>query len=412
MKNVKYKFLKYISFETTSNPASKTHPSTVQQFELAKELEHDCENLGLKNIKLTDKCYLYATLPANSDQELPTIGFIAHLDTSPDANGRNVKALIHENYDGEDILLNKKKNITLSPQDFPELKNYIGQTIITSDGTGLLGADDKAGIASIMAALEYLVNHPEIKHGTVKIAFTPDEEIGKGADFFDIDFFNADFAYTIDGGEIGELEYENFNAASLEVSIDGRNIHPGTAKGKMINSMNIAHEFHALLPSDKRPEHTSNYEGFYHLMNISGTVDKTNMSYIIRDHDREIFKNMKEHVKTVADTINKAHKKDLISLEITDSYYNMREKIEPVMHIVETAKQAMSEAGVQAKIKAIRGGTDGSRLSYMGLPCPNIFTGGHNFHGIYEYIPVESMQKAVEVIINITKIIHRQSLKN
>ena len=406
MKSVKYKFLKYIGFDTKSDPDSDTNPSTVKQFELAKELENELENLGLQNIKLSDKCYLYATLPANSDKNLPVIGFISHMDTAPDTSGENVKPQIIENYDGNTILLNKKENILLSPEDFPELKKYIGQTLITTDGTTLLGADDKAGVATIMTAVEYLVNHPEIKHGTIKIAFTPDEEIGRGADHFDVDFFGADFAYTVDGGEIGELEYENFNAASLNVTIKGRNVHPGTAKNQMINSINIAHEFHAMLPNIKRPEHTNGYEGFYHLMNISGTVDETKMSYIIRDHNREKFEDMKKHVLAVTDLLNKSHHKEVITVEIKDSYYNMREKIEPVMHIIETAKQAMINADIKPKIKPIRGGTDGSRLSYMGLPCPNIFTGGHNFHGIYEYISLNSMIKAVEVIINITKIVH------
>jgi len=406
MKNVKYKFLKYIAFDTKSDPESDTNPSTVKQFELAKELERELENLGLKNIKLTDKCYLYATLPSNSDKKLPTIGFISHIDTAPDTSGENVKAQIIKDYDGNDIVLNEPKNIILSPKDFPELKKYIGQTLITTDGTTLLGADDKAGIASIMTAVEYLVNHPEIKHGTVKIAFTPDEEIGRGADFFDVDFFGADFAYTVDGGEIGELEFENFNAASLNVTVKGRNVHPGTAKNQMINSINIAHEFHAMLPNIKRPEHTTGYEGFFHLMNISGTVDETKMAYIIRDHDREKFEDMKKHVEAVADLLNKSHHKEIISVKMKDSYYNMREKIEPVFHIVETAKQAMLDAGIKPKIKPIRGGTDGSRLSYMGLPCPNIFTGGHNFHGIYEYISLNSMIKAVEVIVNIVKKVH------
>ncbi|NPA44084.1 MAG: peptidase T [Chlorobi bacterium] len=406
MNQVKYKFLKYIKFDTKSNPESNSTPSTVKQFELAKELQKELEDLELSNIKLTDKCYLYATLPANSDKKVPAIGFIAHMDTAPDTSGENVNPQIHEDYNGEDIILNEKENIILSPKDFPELTKYKGQTIITTDGTTLLGADDKAGIASIMTAIEYLQKHPEIKHGDIKIAFTPDEEIGRGADHFDVDFFNAEFAYTIDGGEIGELEYENFNAASLSVTIAGRNVHPGTAKNQMINSINVAHEFHSMLPNIKRPEHTDGYEGFYHLMDISGTIDETKMTYIIRDHDRTKFEEMKEHVIHVAELLNKSHHKELIKLEIKDSYYNMREKIEPVMHIVDFAKQAMKDANVKPKIKPIRGGTDGSRLSYMGLPCPNIFTGGHNFHGKYEYIPLQSLEKAVEVIINITKIVH------
>ncbi len=406
MKEIKYKFLKYISFDTRSDPESDTNPSSVKQFELAKELERELEELGLKNIKLTDKCYLYASLPANTKKKLPAVGFIAHIDTSPDASGADIKPQIIENYDGKDIILNKEKNIILSPDDFPELKKYKGQTLITTDGTTLLGADDKAGVAAIMTAVEYLIKHPEIKHGDIKIAFTPDEEIGGGADYFDVKFFNADFAFTIDGGEIGELEFENFNAASLNVTVKGRNVHPGTAKNQMINSINIAHEFHSMLPAVKRPEHTTCYEGFYHLMNISGTVDETKMAYIIRDHDRQKFEDMKKYVISVADLINNSYKKDLISVELKDSYYNMREKIEPVMHIIDTAKQAMIDAGIKPKIKPVRGGTDGSRLSYMGLPCPNIFTGGHNFHGIYEYVSLDSMEKAAEVIVNIAKIIY------
>jgi len=405
MKQVKYKFLKYIKFDTKSDPESNSTPSSVKQFELAKELQKELEDLELK-VKLTDKCYLYATLPSNSDKKVSTIGFIAHMDTAPDTSGENVNPQIHENYTGEDIVLNEKENIILSPKDFPELKKYKGQTIITTDGTTLLGADDKAGIASIMTAIEYLQKHPEIKHGDIKIAFTPDEEIGRGADHFDVDFFNAEFAYTIDGGEIGELEYENFNAASLSVTVSGRNVHPGTAKNQMINSINVAHEFHSMLPNIKRPEHTDGYEGFYHLMDISGNIDETKMTYIIRDHDKVKFEEMKEHVKHVAELLNKSHHKELIKLEITDSYYNMHEKIEPVMHIIDFAKQAMKDANVKPKIKPIRGGTDGSRLSYMGLPCPNIFTGGHNFHGKYEYISLQSLEKAVEVIVNIAKIVH------
>jgi len=408
MKQVKYKFLKYIKFDTKSNPESNSSPSTVKQFELAKELQIELEALELKNVKLTDKCYLYASLPSNSDKKVPVIGFIAHMDTAPDTSGENVNPQIHEDYNCEDIVLNEKENIILSPNDFPELKKYKGQTIITTDGTTLLGADDKAGVASIMTAIEYLQKHPEIKHGDIKIAFTPDEEIGRGADHFDVDFFNAEFAYTIDGGEIGELEYENFNAASLSVTVSGRNVHPGTAKNQMINSINVAHEFHAMLPNIKRPEHTDGYEGFYHLMDISGTIDETKMTYIIRDHNRAKFEEMKEHVVHVAELLNKSHHKELIKLEIKDSYYNMHEKIEPVMHIIDFAKQAMKDANVKPKIKPIRGGTDGSRLSYMGLPCPNIFTGGHNFHGKYEYISLQSLEKAVEVIVNITKIVHNK----
>lgn len=406
MKQVKNKLLKYIKFDTQSNPDSSTTPSTVKQFELAKVLQLELEQLELKNIKLTDKCYLYATLPANTEKEIPTIGFIAHLDTSPDTSSENVNPQIIENYDGKDIILDEENDVILSPEIFPELIKYIGQDLITTDGKTLLGADDKAGIAVIMTAIEYLVNDPKIKHGPIKIAFTPDEEIGRGANHFDIEFFKADFAYTIDGGELGELEYENFNAANLNVTIKGRNVHPGTAKNQMINSINVAHEFHAMLPNIKRPEHTVAYEGFYHLTDIKGKIDETKMSYIIRDHDKKKFEEMKEHANHVAALLNKSHHKEIISLEIEDSYYNMREKIEPVMHIIETAKQAMIDAGIKPIIKAIRGGTDGSRLSYMGLPCPNIFTGGHNFHGKYEFTVVKSMEKAAEVIVNIAKAVH------
>jgi len=406
MKKVKYKFLKYIKFDTQSYPDSNTTPSTVKQFDFAKELQTELEKIELKNIKLTDKCYLYATIPANTDKKVPTIGFIAHLDTAPDTSGKDVVPQIIENYNGKDIELNKDDNTILSPVDFPELKKYIGQTLITTDGTTLLGADDKAGVASIITAIEYLQNNPEIKHGEIKIAFTPDEEIGRGADNFDVDFFNAEFAYTVDGGELGELEYENFNAASLNVIVTGRNVHPGTAKNQMINSINVAHEFHAMLPNIKRPEHTTNYEGFYHLTNITGTIDETKLNYIIRDHDKSKFDEMKEHVKHVAELLNKSHHKELITVEIKDSYYNMREKIEPVMYIVDIAKEAMKKAGITPIIKPIRGGTDGAKLSYMGLPCPNIFTGGHNFHGKYEYISLQSMIKTVETIVNIAKIVH------
>ena len=406
MKQVKYKFLKYVQFDTRSNPESNKTPSTVKQFELAKELQSELEKLELKHIKLTDKCYLYATLPANTEKDIPTIGFIAHLDTAPDTSAENVKPTIVENYNGKDILLNEKEDIVLSPDDFPELKKYVGQDLITTDGTTLLGADDKAGIAIIMTALEHLINNPEIKHGTIKIAFTPDEEIGRGTDHFDVDFFNADFAYTVDGGKIGELEYENFNAASLKITVKGRNVHPGTAKNQMINSMNIAHEFHSMLPNIKRPEHTEGYEGFYHLTDIKGSINETKMSYIIRDHDKKKFEEMKEHAGHIADLLNKSHHKELITAEIKDSYYNMKEKIEPVIHIVDTAEKAMIDAGIKPIIKPIRGGTDGSKLSYMGLPCPNIFSGGHNYHGIYEFIPIPSMIKAVEVVVNIAKEVH------
>jgi len=406
MKKVKSKFLKYAKFDTQSDPKSKTVPSTVKQFELAKVLQNELEQLELKHVKLTDKCYLYATLPSNSEKKLPTIGFIAHLDTSPDTTALNVNPKVIEEYNGNDIILSEEDDVILSPKDFPELKKYIGQEIITTDGKTLLGADDKAGIAIIITAIEYLIQHPNIKHGPVKIAFTPDEEIGKGTEHFDIDFFGADYAYTIDGGELGELEYENFNAADLEVKVKGRNVHPGTAKNQMINSINVAYEFHAMLPNIKRPEHTSGYEGFWHLTNISGSVDETKMSYIIRDHDFQKFEEMKDHVRSIAELLNKSHHKELVSIEITDTYYNMREKIEPVMHIVNEAEEAMIKAEIKPIKKPIRGGTDGAKLSYNGLPCPNIFTGGHNFHGKYEFIPVKSMEKSAEVIVNIIQAVH------
>ncbi len=406
MKTVKNKFLKYVKFDTGSNEKSDTFPSTVKQFEFAKELQNELEVLEMHHIKLTDKCYLYATLPGNSDKMVPAIGFIAHMDTSPDFTGYNINPKIIENYDGKNIILNEKENIVLSPLEFPDLQKYIGHEIITTDGTTLLGADDKAGIAEIITAMEYLLNHPEIKHGNVKIAFTPDEEIGRGTDYFDLTQFNADFAFTVDGGEIGELEYENFNAASLKVTINGRNIHPGSAKNKMINSVNIAHEFHALLPVNQRPEHTENYEGFYHLSEISGNEEKTTMSYIIRNHDITKFEAMKQYVISICEQINEKYQKELIKIQMKDTYYNMHEKIKPHMHIIETAKNAIIKANIQPLIRPVRGGTDGSKLSYMGLPCPNLFTGGHNYHGRYEFIPVKSMEKAVEVIVNIIKSVH------
>ncbi len=407
---VKNKFLKYIKFDTQSNENSDTIPSTVKQFDLAKELKNELENLELTNVKLTDKCYLYATLPANSEKQLPSVGFIAHLDTSPDFSGSNVNPSIIENYDGNDILLNHTENIILSPDEFPDLKKYIGMDLIVSDGKSLLGADDKAGIAEIIAAIEYLLKHPEIKHGPVKIAFTPDEEIGRGADHFDLKYFNADFAYTIDGGELGELQFENFNAASMKVKIKGRNVHPGLAKDKMINSINIAHDFHAQLPREMRPEHTDDYEGFYHLSDFKGQEEESSMVYLIRNHDRERFEQMKQTAIDISNAINKKFKKEIISLEIKDTYYNMHEMIKPHMYIVEIAKNAMLEAGIDPVIKPVRGGTDGARLSYMGLPCPNIFNGGHNAHGRFEFIPVRSMEKASEVIVNIVKYIHNNKL--
>lgn len=404
MDKVVERFLRYVKEDTKSNPESNECPSSNKQLDFAKKLKEELLDLNLKDIILDENSYLMATLPANTEKDLPVIGFIAHMDTSPDMSGKNVNPQIIEHYDGKDITLNKEKDVILSPKDFPELEDYKGQSIITTDGTTLLGADDKAGIAEIITAIEYLINNPQIKHGDIKIAFTPDEEIGKGADLFDVEKFNADFAYTIDGGPIGELEYENFNAASVNININGRNVHPGYAKNKMINSMIVATEFNLMLPEHSKPEYTDGYEGFYHLTSIKGDVENTKLHYIIRDHDKDKFQNKKTIVMDVADYLNSKYGKNTVNINIEDQYYNMKEKIKPVMHIIDTASKAMKEVGITPDIKPIRGGTDGARLSYMGLPCPNIFTGGHNFHGKFEYIPIESMIKAVEVIVKISDI--------
>ncbi len=401
MENIKDRFLRYVKIDTQSNEESDTTPSTLKQLNLANLLVKELKAMGIEDASVDLNGYVMATLPSNIDKKTKTVGFISHMDTSPDASGKDVKPQIVKNYDGSDI--NLGNNAVLSPSDFPDLKDYIGKTIITTDGTTLLGADDKAGIAEIMSAVEYLLEHPEIKHGDVKIGFTPDEEVGRGADKFDVKKFGADFAFTIDGGRIGELEYENFNAAGLTVKIKGRNVHPGTAKNQMINSMLIAMEFNNMLPVDQRPENTEGYEGFYHLIHMEGTVDSSELKYIIRDHDKKKFEEKKELVKEIASFLNKKHGKNTVNIELKDQYYNMREKIEPVKYIVDVAEEAMKEAGVEPIIKPIRGGTDGSKLSFMGLPTPNIFTGGHNFHGVHEYIPLESMEKAVEVIINVIK---------
>lgn len=405
MKNkVVEKFLKYISIDTQSDDSSSSTPSTAKQLELAKVLFDELNSLGLKDVSIDDKGYVMATLPSNIDKKVPIIGFIAHMDTSPDMSGKDIKPQRIENYDGGDIILNKDKNIVLSPSEFPELKKYIGQTLLTTDGNTLLGADDKAGIAEIMTAIEHLVNNPQLKHGEIKIGFTPDEEIGRGVDHFDVSKFGAEYAYTIDGGGLGELEYENFNAAYAKVIINGRNIHPGYAKGKMYNSLLIAMELNSLLPVNERPEYTSGYEGFYHIIKFNGTVEKTTIEYIIRDHDKNKFDSKKDFIKKVCEFINSKNPQINVQLELKDQYYNMKEKIEPVMHIIEIAKKAMELCDVKPIVVPIRGGTDGSRLSYMGLPCPNIFAGGHNFHGKLEYIPIESMEKAVEVILKIIEL--------
>lgn len=396
------RFIRYARIDTQSDHYGSAFPSTLKQFDLAKVLVNELKEIGLANIQLDVNGYVTATLPATATGA-PTIGFIAHMDTSPDLSGEDVQPQFVD-YSGGDIVLNAPKGIVLSPREFPDLNKYIGQQIITTDGCTLLGADDKAGVAEIMAALEYLAAHPEIRHGAVKIAFTPDEEVGHGADRFDVPAFGADFAYTLDGGEIGELEYENFNAASAKITVRGRNVHPGTAKNKMINSMQIAMDFHNLLPVDQRPEFTDHYDGFYHLTEITGSVEQTVLRYIIREHDREKFEKLKTVMQQAADFWNQRYGADTVSTEIVDSYYNMKEMILPNMQIVELARSAMLSLGITPIVKPIRGGTDGSRLSYMGLPCPNLFTGGHYFHGRFEFIAVESMHKAVEVIVRILEL--------
>ncbi|MBX4260698.1 peptidase T [Clostridium estertheticum] len=404
MSKVVENFIKYISYDTKSDEESITVPSTIGQMVLAKELVSQLKAMGLKEAIVDDNGYVMATIESNVEKIVPTIGFISHMDTAPDISGKDVKPKFVYNYDGEDIILNKENNIVLSPKDFPELKNYLGKTIITTDGTTLLGADDKAGIAEIMAAAEYLVQNPNIKHGKIRIGFTPDEEVGRGADIFDVKKFGADFAYTLDGGPIGELEYENFNAAGVKISIHGRNVHPGSAKGKMIHSSLIANEFINSMPQNETPATTEGYEGFYHLISINGEVEETKLQYIIRDFDSENFENRKIFIKNISDKLNDKYGSGTIDIEIKDQYYNMKEKIEPVKHIVDTAFLALKEVGINPIMQPIRGGTDGARLSFMGLPTPNIFAGGHNFHGKYEFIPTFAMEKAVDVILKIVEL--------
>lgn len=398
------RFISYAIIDTESNPNSDSTPSTKKQWDLANKLAEELKAIGMEDVTIDDNAYIMATLPSNVDYDVPTIGFIAHFDTSPDFTGANVKPQIIENYHGGDILLNREENIVLSPDYFDDLRQYIGQTLITTDGTTLLGADDKAGICEIVSAMEYLINNPQIKHGKIRVGFTPDEEIGRGAHKFDVEKFGADWAYTMDGSQIGELEYENFNAASAKVKIKGKIVHPGYAKGKLINSMYIATQFINSLPTLETPEHTEGYEGFFHLTAISGEVEETVLEYIIRDHDKEKFEARKALFEKLANELNSQYDNNTVVVEIKDQYYNMREKIEPVMHIVDIAEEAMKQLGITPIIKAIRGGTDGSQLSYMGLPCPNIFAGGHNFHGRYEYVPVESMIKATEVICKVAEL--------
>ncbi len=398
------RFFDYISYDTQSDEETNMTPSTPGQMVFVKHLKEELEKMGLEEITLDDNGYLMASLPSNTDKTVPTVGFIAHVDTAPDMSGKHVNPRIVKDYDGNDIVLNQEQGIVLSPADFPELKDYIGQDLIVTDGTTLLGADDKAGIAEIVTAVAYLQAHPEIKHGKIRIAFNPDEEIGKGAHKFDVERFGCEFAYTMDGGEIGELEYENFNAAYAKVTIKGRNVHPGSAKHKMVNSIRVAANFIEMLPRWETPEHTEGYEGFYHLVGIQGSVEQTVLTYIIRDHDRNRFESRKKEIEHLVRKTNTEYPGST-SVEMGDQYYNMREKIEPVMHIINYAEEAMRMAGVKPKVQPIRGGTDGAQLSFKGLPCPNIFAGGLNFHGRYEFVPVPSMEKASEVIVNICKIV-------
>ena len=398
--NITERFLKYVSFCTTSDEETNMTPSTPGQMEFAKYLAEELKQIGMTEVTLDENGYVMATLPANTEGK-PTIGFIAHMDTAPDASGKNVKARIVDNYDGQDIVLNAEKNIVFEVEKYPEILDYKGQDIIVTDGTTLLGADDKAGLTEIVSACEYLIQHPEIKHGKIRVGFTPDEEIGQGADHFDVKKFGCDWAYTMDGGAIGELEYENFNAAGCKVKVHGVNVHPGYGYHKMINSMRIANHFATMLPRWETPEHTQGYEGFYHLIAMNGTVEETTLQYIIRDHDRARFESRKREIEHLARKINQEYGEGTIEVEIRDQYYNMREKVEPVMHIVTLVEEAMKEVGVTPKVQPIRGGTDGARLSFEGLPCPNIFAGGVNFHSRFEYLPIPSMEKAMQVILKI-----------
>lgn len=408
MQHIIDRFISYVTIDTESDPNSKTTPSTEKQWNLANKLVEELKTIGLTDVTIDDKAYIMATLPSNVDHEVPTIGFVSHFDTSPDFSGANVKPQIVENYDGKDIVLNAEKNIILSPDYFKDLLQYKGQTIITTDGTTLLGADDKAGITEIVSAMEYLIQHPEIKHGKIRIGFTPDEEIGRGAHHFDVEKFGAQWAYTMDGSQIGELEYENFNAAGAKITFKGKSVHPGYAKGKMINSMLLANEFINELPKGETPQETKGYEGFFHVHHLTGSIEETVLELIIRDHNKKKFEKRKELIEKIAKKFNKKFAKkfgeDIVITEIRDQYYNMKEKVLPVKHIVDIAEKAMRELNIKPIIKPIRGGTDGSQLSFMGLPCPNIFAGGHNFHGKYEYVPAESIQKATEVIVKIAEL--------
>jgi tripeptide aminopeptidase len=400
------KFLRYIAIDTASDPESESQPSTSKQLDLSRLLVKELREMGIKDVELDQWGYVMATIPSNlpKGKDVPVIGFIAHVDSAPDASGANINPQIIKNYDGSDIIINKEKGFVMKVEEFPELLKYKGNTIVTTDGTTLLAADDKAGVAEIMTAAEYIMSHPELLHGTIKIGFTPDEEIGRGVDKFEVERFGADFAYTLDGGEIGELEYENFNAASAKIFIQGRNIHPGYAKDKMVNAIILGSELNSLLPVDQRPEYTTGYEGFFHIIRFDGSVESATIQYIIRDHDFDKFESKKGLITKCVDFLNDKYGKGTFTLELKDQYFNMRKQVEPHYHIVEKAVTAMEMAGIKPNIKPIRGGTDGARLSFMGLPCPNIFAGGHNFHGKFEYIPVESMEKATEVILNLVKL--------
>lgn len=405
MSGVVEKFIRYVKIDTQSDRDAKSCPSTEKQLDLARLLFSELQALGVQDLSLDENGYLMATLPANVAKDVPVVGFLAHVDTSPEMSGANVHPRFVENYDGKDILLNQDKGVVLSPENFPDLLKYVGQTLITTDGTTLLGSDDKAGVAEIMAALEILATHPEIKHGAIKVAFTPDEETGHGPDLFDVKKFGAEFAYTIDGGEIGELQYENFNACRAEIAIQGRNVHTGEAKNKMVNALLIGMELNEMLPVNERPAYTANYEGFYHLDRFEGQPEEAKMIYILRDHDRQKFEAKKSLMQDAVAYLNEKYGAGRVNLQLIDQYYNMREKILPVWHVIEIAEKAMRAAGVEPLVIPIRGGTDGSQLSYKGLPTPNIFAGGHNFHGKYEYVPVASMEKAVEVILNIVRML-------
>ena len=401
------RFLKYVSFDTQSAEDSKTTPSTEKQWILARYLKEELEGIGLTEVEIDEHAYVYATLPANTDKPLPTVGFIAHMDTSPDCSGKDVKPRIVKDYDGGDIVLDEAAGIVTSPKKFPELLDHVGEDIIVTDGHTLLGADDKAGIAEIVQAMVYLIAHPEIKHGRIRVGFNPDEEIGLGAHRFNVEKFGCDFAYTMDGGELGELEFENFNAASAKVEVTGVSVHPGYAKNKMVNAARVATEYASLMPAAETPERTAEYEGFYHLLGMNGNVEKASLTYIIRDHSRARFEERKEYAAAVGELLNKKYGAGTVKVTLADQYYNMREKVEPVMYIIDTALDAMKDCGIQPRVRAIRGGTDGAQLSFKGLPCPNIFAGGLNFHGPHEFLPIPSLEKASMVVVKICEIVGR-----